>query len=197
MAGFILFSIGCGGNAKNKAVEADSVSVENQNDASEPRNLALIPEALVLKLPEGLKETSRKKGASEDSIFYELEMGINPMDLEFGILQNKDENLTLEQMEEQHLFVDDEGKTFEHESGIIYRSEWYTLTYAMEKKFRLTSFKHESDYSALVDDEKENIQLKENQTLSSYITRFYLRLSTSENGKPREFVLVLNLTVGC
>ncbi len=192
-----MINTSCNSNSKNKAVEADSVYVETQNESSEPGKLTLIPESLELILPEGLKEISRKKGNAEDSLFFEVEMGINPMDLEFGILKNKDENLIIEQMEEQRLFVDDEGKTFEHESGKIYRSEWYTLTYAMEKKFRLTSFKHESDYSTLVDNEKGNIKLKENQILSFYKTRYYLRFSTSENGKSRAFVLVLNLTVGC
>lgn len=197
LAGLILLSTSCGDSAQNKSVEADSLNVGASNDTSTKTNLVLINGALEIGMPESLKEISRKKGASEDTIFYELEMGVNPMDLEFGMLQNTDENLSLEQMEEQHLFIDDDGKTFEHESGKIYRSEWYTLTYALEKKFRLTTFKHESDYSALVDKEKENIKLKENQTLSSYITRYYLRFSTSENGKPRVFVLVLNLTVGC
>jgi hypothetical protein len=195
--GLIILGAGCGENAGKKAVEADSIAVENNEEVEESENLVLIPGALKIGIPEGVNEKERNKGASEDSIFYELEMGVNPMDLEFGMLQNTDENLSLEQMEEQRLFVDDGGKTFEHESGKIYRSEWYTLTYAMENKFRLTSFKQESDYSALVDYKKENIKLKENQTLSSYITRYYLRFSTSESGKPRVFVLVLNLTVGC
>jgi len=196
-AGLILLAASCGDTAQNKAVEADSLNVDVANDTSAKTNLVLINGALEIGIPESLKEISRNKGASEDSIFYELEMGVNPMDLEFGMLQNTDENLSLEQMEEQRLFVDDGGKTFEHESGKIFRSEWYTLTYAMEKKFRLTSFKQESDYSALVDYKKENIELKENQTLSSYITRYYLRFSTNESGRPRVFIMVLNLTVGC
>jgi hypothetical protein len=198
IAGMTFLGTGCGSQPESPTTANDSLQTEaNAEQVSTSKILVLIPGALEIGIPEGVSEKERKKGDSEDSLFFEVEMGINPMDLEFGIIKNSDENLSLEQMEEQRLFIDDDGKTFEHESGKIYRSEWYTLTYALEKKFRLTSFKHESDYSALVDNEKENIKLKENQTLSSYITRYYLHFSTSERGKPRVFVLVLNLTVGC
>jgi hypothetical protein len=204
MAGLTLLSAGCGSNTAASKEESDSLQAEahgeelNEQSAAS-KLLVLIPGALEIGIPEGVNEKERKKGNSEDSIFYELAMGVNPMDLEFGMLKNSDENLSLEQMEEQRLFVDDGDKTFEHASGKTYRSQWYTLTYAMEKKFRLTSFKDESDYSTLVDDAKANgnAGLKENQTLSAYTTRYYLRFSTQDAGKPRVFVLVLNLMVGC
>jgi len=201
-AGLAILSAGCGSNTTAPIEESDSLQTEAQNEelneqSAAPKLLVLVPGALEIGIPEGVNEIERKKSEAEDSLFFEVAMGINVMDLDFDVFKCTDENMALEQMEEQALFVSDEGKTFEHESGKIYRSEWYTLTYALEKKFRLTSFKHESDYSALVDKEKENIKLKENQTLSSYITRYYLRFSTSERGKPRVFVMVLNLTVGC
>ena len=199
LAGLLFLCASCGSTTENKAVEADSVMVENMDESPKPTNLVLMPAALELGIPSELKEKSRKKGNTEDSIFFELEMGVNPMDLEFGMLKNSDENLSLEQMEEQHLYVNDEGKTFEHTPGKKYRSNWYTLTYALEKKFRLTSFKDESDYSTLVEDAKANgnTGLKENQTLSAYTNRYYLKLSTIMAGKPKVFMLVLDMMVGC
>jgi hypothetical protein len=199
LAGLLFFGASCGSTTENKAVEADSAIVENMDEAPKPTNLVLIPGALELAIPSELKEKSRKKGNTEDSIFFELEMGVNPLDLEFGMLQNKDDNLSIEQMEEQHLYVNDEGKTFEHTPGKKYCSNWYTLTYALEKKFRLTSFKDENDYSTLVEDVKANgnTGLKENQTLSAYTNRYYLKLSTIMAGKPKVFMLVLDMMVGC
>jgi hypothetical protein len=199
LAGLLFLCASCGSTTENKAVEADSATVENVGEAPKPTNLVLIPGTLELEIPSELKEKSRKNGNTEDSIFFELELGVNPMDLEFGMLQNNDENLSLEQMEEQHLYVNGEGKTFEHAPGKKYRSHWYTLTYAMERKFRLTSFKDENDYSTLVDDAKANgnTGLKENQTLSAYTNRYYLKLSTNEAGKSKAFVLVLDMMVGC
>lgn len=199
LAGLLFFGTSCGSSTENKAVEADSAMVENMDESTNPTNLVLIQGALELGIPSELKEKSRKKGNAEDSIFFELEMGVNPMDLEFGMLKNSDENLSLEQMEEQHLFVNDEGKTFEHTPGKKYLSNWYTLTYALEKKFRLSSYKDENDYSTLVEDAKANgnTGLKENQTLSAYTNRYYLKLSTIEAGKSKVFVLALEMMVGC
>jgi hypothetical protein len=199
VAGLLFLGASCGSSTENKAAEADSAFVENVDEAPKPTNLVLIPGALELGIPSELKEKSRKKGNTEDSIFFELEMGVNPMDLEFGMLKNNDDNLSIEQMEEQHLFVNDEGKTFEHTPEKMYRSQWYALTYAMEKKFRLTSFKDENDYSTLVEDAKANgnTGLKENQTLSAYTNRYYLKLSTIMARKPKVFILVLDMMVGC
>ncbi len=199
LAGLLLLGASCGSTTENKAVEADSAMVENIDEAPKPTNLVLMPAGLELGIPSELKEKSRKKGNAEDSIFFELEIGVNPLDLEFDMLKNSDENLSLEQMEEQHLYVNDEIKTFEHTAGKKYRSNWYTLTYALEKKFRLTSFKDENDYSTLVEDAKENGKtgLKENQTLSAYTNRYYLKLSTIMAGKPKVFMLVFDMMVGC
>jgi hypothetical protein len=199
MAGLLFLGASCGSSTENKAAEADSAFVENVDEATKPTNLVLIPGALELGIPSELKEKSRKKGNTEDSIFFELEMGVNPMDLEFGMLKNNDDNLSVEQMEEQRLFVNDEGKTFEHTPEKMYRSQWYALTYAMEKKFRLTSFKDENDYSTLVEDAKANgnTGVKENQTLSAYTNRYYLKLRTILAGKPKVFMLVLDMMVGC
>lgn len=200
---FIIFTIfivsACGSNTEKSGVEADSVQAETTSDTIQTNLLVLVPNALEIGLPEGLKETSRTKGNGEDSIFFEPELGINPMDLEFLILKNTDENLRIEQMEEQALFVNDEGKTFEHESNSKYRSQWYLLTYAMEQKFRLTSYKDEGDFSTLVEDveKKGNTNLKENQTLSAYTNRYFIKLSTTDKGKSKAFVLVLDLIVGC
>jgi hypothetical protein len=202
IAGLAILSAGCGSNTTASNQESDSLQNEAQNEEPNEQSaaqklLVLIPGALEIGIPEGVSETSRKKSPTEDSLFFEVEMGINPMDLEFGMIKNSDENLSLEQMEEQSLFISDEGKTYEHESGKKYRSQWYALPYVMERKFRLTTYKDDNDYSTLEDDAKGNAELKENQTLSAYTNRYYIRFITKEAGKPRVFVMVLSLTVGC
>lgn len=191
---------GCTNQTTSSEVLSDSLQAESQLEpVTNTRILALIPGALEIGIPEGLNEKERKKGATEDSLFFEVEMGVNPMDLEFGIIINSAENLSLEQMEEQSLFISDEGKTYEHESGKKYRSQWYALPYVMERKFRLTTYKDDNDYSTLENDAKANgnAGLQENQTLSAFTNRYYIRFITQEAGKPRAFVMVLNLTVGC
>ena len=204
VTGLAIFSAGCGSNPTTSTEESDSLQTEAQNEEPNEQStgsklLVLIPGALEIGIPEGVNEKERKKGTSEDSLFFEVEMGVNPMDLEFGMVKNSDENLSLEQMEEQSLFISDEGKTKEHESGKKYRSQWYALPYVMERKFRLTTYKDDNDYSTLEDDAKANgnAELKENQTLSAFTNRYYIRFITKEAGKPRIFVMVLNLTVGC
>jgi hypothetical protein len=203
-AGLAILSAGCGSNTTAPIEESDSLQTEAQNEelneqSAAPKLLVLVPGALEIGIPEGVNEIERKKGEAEDSLFFEVAMGINVMDLDFDVFKCTDENMALEQMEEQALFVSDEGKTFEHESGKKYRSQWYSLPYFTDNKFSLTSYKREDDYSTLEDDAKANSNngLTENQILSAHTNRYYLRFITKEDGKPRVFVMVLNLTVGC
>lgn len=202
LVSIVLLGFGCGFGTDNTAVEADSVFVDTLQTvdaATVPTKIILIPEALEIGIPKELQVKSRKNGATEDSLFFEVEMGINPMDLEFDMLKFIDDNLSLEQMEEQSLFVGDEGKTYEHESGKKYRSRWYAMPYVMERKFRLTTYKDDDDFSTLEDDAKANgySDLVENQMLSAHTNRYYVRLKTNDSGKPRIFILVLDLIVGC
>lgn len=199
LLGVAVICVSCGGNAEKQAIEADSISTETIPDSTKATKLMLIPGSLELGIPAGVIEKSRAKSSSADTIVFEVEMGQNPMNLAFDILRNSDETMSIEQMEEQRLFVNDEGKTFEHSSGSIYRSQWYALPYALERKFRLSSYKDENDYSTLVEDAEKNgtAALTENQTLSAYTSRYFIQLSTTQAGKPRRFVLVLELIVGC
>ncbi len=202
LACIVFLGFGCGVGTDNSAVEADSVLVDTLQtvDATtEPTKIILIAGALEIGIPKELQVKSRKNGATEDSLFFEVEMGINPMDLEFDMLTFKDENLSLEQMEEQSLYLSDEGKTYEHESGKKYRSQWYALPYVMERKFRLTTYKDDNDFSTLEDDAKANgySDLVENLLLSAYTNRYYVRLKTEDSGKPRIFIMVLDLIIGC
>jgi hypothetical protein len=202
LASIVFLGFGCGSGTDNSAVEADSVFVDTLqtvDSAQEPIRIVLIPGALEIGIPKELKVKSHKKGATEDSLFFEVEMGVNPMDLEFDMLKFTDDSMSLEQMERQALYISDEGKTYEHESGKKYLSQWYALPYVMERKFRLTTFKDDNDYSTLEEDAKANgsISLKENQTFSAFKNRYYIRFVTREAGKPRTFILVLDLIVGC
>ena len=202
LASIVFLGFGCGSGTDNSAVEADSVFVDTLqtvDSAQEPIRIVLIPGALEIGIPKELQVKSRKNGATEDSLFFEVEMGVNPMDLEFDMLKFTDDSMTLEQMERQALYISDEGKTYEHESGKKYFSQWYALPYVMERKFRLTTFKDDNDYSTLEEDAKANgsISLKENKTFSAFNNRYYIRFGTREAGKPRTFILVLDLIVGC
>lgn len=203
---YLLFGAGifllasCSPNIPNSPAEADSLATAAQaNTPSQTQTVVLVAGNLEIGLPEGLKKGEVKSGTAVDSLFFEVEMGVNPMDLEFSVLKHTDENLSLEQLEEQKLYVGDEGKTFEHASGKTYRSKWYTLPYALEHKFRLTSYKDDDDYSNLVEAMEASGQagLSGNQTLSAYTNRYYLRFKTSVGGNAKEFVWVLEIPVGC
>jgi hypothetical protein len=73
------------------------------------------------------------------------------------------------------------------------------MPYVLERKFRLTTYKDDDDFSTLEDDSKANGygDLIESQMLSAYINRYYVRFKTTDSGKPRIFILVLDLIIGC
>ncbi len=203
---FVLLSLvivftSCGGNSETQAVQVDSVAATAIPDSNQNRNttLILIPNELELEIPEALQERARKKTLEGDSIFYELAMGAVAMDLEFKFIKPGNDALSLEQMEEKRLFVGNDGKTYEYEGGPIFQSQWYSLPFGLEQKFELTSYKDESDYGKMAELEAlaENTKLNENQTLSAYTSRYFLKLEQPVDGKLKQFILVLELTVGC
>lgn len=196
----IVFS-SCGGNSETQAVEADSAVATAIPDSNQNRNttLILIPNQLELEIPEALQERARKQRPEGDSVFYELAMGAEAMDLEFKFIKPSNDALSLEQMEEKRLFVGNDGKTYEYEGGQIFQSQWYTLPFSLEQKFKLTSYKDESDYAKMAELEEVagNTKLNENETLSAYTSRYFLKLEQPVNGKLKQFILVLELVVGC
>lgn len=191
---------GCSNQSPSNTTENDSLQFEEKAEAvAGNRILALIPGALEIGIPEGLNEKERKKSKLEDSLFFEVEMGVNPLDLRFDVFKCTDDSMSLDQMERQALYISDDGKTFEVDSAKKYYSQWYGLPFFTDNNFRLTTYKREEDYPTIEDDATASgsIKLKEGQTLSAHINRYYIRFSTREAGKPRTFILVLELVVGC
>jgi hypothetical protein len=180
-AGLIISSLGCGNQSENSGVENDSLLTEAHNEATNEENkngeaksklLVLIPGALEIGIPQGVNEIERKKSKLEDSLFFEVEMGINPMDLRFNVFKCTDDSMSLDQMERQALYISDDGKTFEVDSAKKYYSQWYGLPFFTDNNFRLTTYKREDDYPTIEDDATANgsIKLKEGQTLSQIDT---------------------------
>lgn len=198
----------CSGSNQQALETAETAeSMNSEDQVPEVETLQLIAEVLEIGIPEGLSKERINKSAEVDSFFYTLEMGINPLDLEFTLLKNSDENLQIEQQEKKVLFISDEGKTYEHPSGAKYTSKWYMLTYALEKKFRFTTYKDEEDYPVLPEElEKSRTgdsSMQEGQEDGMfprpefYTTQYIIKLSTSQMKKENEFVLVINVPVGC
>lgn len=191
----------CGGISETQAVEVDSAATTAIPDSNQNRNttLVLIPNELELEIPEALQERTRKKTVDGDSIFYELSMGTLPMDLRFRFIKPCNDALSLDQMEEKRLFVSNDGKSYELEGGPIFQSQWYKLPFGLEQIFKLTSYKDESDYGKMAELEEMagDTGLKEGQTVSAYTTRYFLKLEQPVDGKLKQFILVLELTVGC
>ena len=194
-------------NSTNKNTEAEAIMDETAmpTDSGAVQNtLTLIPQVLEIGLPAGLSEKERKKGNQEDSIFYDLEMGLQPMDLEFKLLICKDDSLTIDQQEEQKLFLSYDGKTWEHPADKSYRSAWYYLPYFIERKFSLTGYKDENDYQTLTDD--KDLELKTDSfegfatsllNAEVFATRYFIRLKTGSSGGNKNFILIINTQVGC
>ncbi len=211
----VLNFISCAGSSEIEQ-EATQDTLANQTVVSTPDPVGskLVLGELELNLSPGIK-LNESENASGDTLILDVDMGVNPLDLEFAIAQNTYDDLKIEQMDEMHLFISIDGKQCEPDPFLVYQSSWYILPYVLSQKFQLTTFKEENDYpfpdldysklknsaKATCGEEMASV-LEGTQELGQVphevlTTNYYIRIEAKKADSKRIFFLIINVPTGC
>lgn len=208
--------IACAGSQElEQDNEKDSTLVEETTTIQEAIGQKLVLGELELNMSPGIQLIESENNNQDSLISLEVEMGTNPLDIEFSIAQNGYDDLKIEQQEEMHFFISIDGKQCEPDPILVYQSSWYLLPYVLSQKFRLTTFKEENDLpfqdldfaklkaaaKATCGEDMASV-LEPTVELSQVpheilTTKYLIRIEAKKGENTRRFLLEINVPTGC